>query len=317
MTNRVKKGSTDVSRYFKVPAGSTITNLDLVYTRYQTAPSTKVDATAGSVSSHSDNTAVYVDSTNAPELLKVDFPDAAFASGVDEVILSVHDPVAVWSRELRVLLVDNIEKDTFDRIGAPVGASISSDLQVIDANVDDIETDTNEIQTKLPTNNIMGSSVKTDKDDEIDAIKLKTDNLPADPASETNVDANETKIDAIKVDTAAILIDSNEIQSKLPTNNIMGSSDTDDHDTDIDAIKAKTDLLAFTSGSVNANVDKLAGLTTVEGFTIEEFYKGSAVVLLGPVSRSGNVYQFKDKSNTNTRVTHTIGTGGRTVAFNF
>lgn len=28
-----------------------------------------------------------------------------------------------------------------------------------------------------------------------DAIKAKTDNLPADPASETNIDANETKID--------------------------------------------------------------------------------------------------------------------------
>ena len=29
----------------------------------------------------------------------------------------------------------------------------------------------------------------------VDAIKAKTDNLPADPASETNIDANETKID--------------------------------------------------------------------------------------------------------------------------
>ena len=43
----------------------------------------------------------------------------------------------------------------------------------------------------------------------VDAIKAKTDNLPSDPASETNVDANETKIDAV--------------------------------DTVVDAIKAKTD----------------------------------------------------------------------------
>ena len=36
---------------------------------------------------------------------------------------------------------------------------------------------TNKIQGKLPTNNIMGSSVKTDKDDEIDAIKTETDKI--------------------------------------------------------------------------------------------------------------------------------------------
>jgi hypothetical protein len=38
--------------------------------------------------------------------------------------------------------------------------------------------DTNETQGKLPTNNIMGSSVTSDKDDEIDAIKTVTDLLP-------------------------------------------------------------------------------------------------------------------------------------------
>jgi len=44
-------------------------------------------------------------------------------------------------------------------------------------NTEDILDDTGEMQGKLPTNNIMGSSVKTDKDDEIDAIKAKTDVL--------------------------------------------------------------------------------------------------------------------------------------------
>jgi hypothetical protein len=43
------------------------------------------------------------------------------------------------------------------------------------------------VVTKLPTNNIMGSGVKTDKDAIIDAVKTKTDNLPADPASNTQV----------------------------------------------------------------------------------------------------------------------------------
>jgi hypothetical protein len=128
--------------------------------------------------------------------------------------------------------------------------------------------DTNEMQGKLPSNNIMGSSVKTDKDDEIDAIKAKTDNLPVDPASETNVDANEThltdikgtgfvkdtdsltnirpetdKIQTIDNNVDLILADTNEMQGKLPTNNIMGSSVKTDKDDEIDAIKAKTDNL--------------------------------------------------------------------------
>lgn len=83
-----------------------------------------------------------------------------------------------------------------------------SKIDIIDTNVDSILTDTNEIQGKLPDNNIMGSSVKTDKDDEIDAIKAKTDNLPSDPTSESNattnknsiiteINSNETKIDTI------------------------------------------------------------------------------------------------------------------------
>ena len=57
-------------------------------------------------------------------------------------------------------------------------------LTATQTSIDAIETDTNEIQGKLPTNNIMGSSVLTDKDDEIDniktavdAIKLETDKL--------------------------------------------------------------------------------------------------------------------------------------------
>ena len=53
--------------------------------------------------------------------------------------------------------------------------------QEMDSNstkLSDIVGDTNETQGKLPTNNIMGSSVKTDKDDEIDSIKSTVEGLP-------------------------------------------------------------------------------------------------------------------------------------------
>lgn len=89
------------------------------------------------------------------------------------------------------------------------------------------------IDDKLPTNYIMGSTVLTSKDDEIDsiknqtdlipadiilqldtnlpAIKAKTDALPTDPADQSElvaeINANETKIDAVSTAVAALQTD--------------------------------------------------------------------------------------------------------------
>ena len=119
----------------------------------------------------------------------------------------------------------------------------------------EILTDTDEIQGKLPDNNIMGSSVTTDKDDEIDAIKAKTDNLPADPASETNVNANETKIDAVKVDTAAIKAKTDNLPADPASETNVNANETkiDAVKVDTAAIKIKTDSLAFTGGNVHSH----------------------------------------------------------------
>lgn len=64
----------------------------------------------------------------------------------------------------------------------------------------------------------------------VDAVKAKTDNLPSDPASETNVDANETKIDTLTTNLSTV-------------------------DTVVDAIKVKTDNLpgAIPKGVALAN----------------------------------------------------------------
>jgi len=48
--------------------------------------------------------------------------------------------------------------------------TINNNINTMQGKVTDILGDTSEIQGKLPTNNIMGSAVKTDKDDEIDSI---------------------------------------------------------------------------------------------------------------------------------------------------
>jgi len=153
-----------------------------------------------------------------------------------------------------------------------VSGSIHTDIQDnIDANetkIDTVDTVVDAIQAKTdnlpadPTSETNATSNKNDIiteidanetkidtiDTVVDAVQAKTDNLPADPTSETNatsnkndivteVDANETKIDTIDTNVDAVLADTDEIQGKLPTNNIMGSSDTADHDTDIDWLK--------------------------------------------------------------------------------
>lgn len=47
------------------------------------------------------------------------------------------------------------------------------------------------------------------------AIKAKTDNLPADPASETNVNANETKIDAVDAVVDAVKVVTDKVATAL------------------------------------------------------------------------------------------------------
>lgn len=95
----IKGGSTDVTTYFVLrtaadgtaTTGATIANIDLQYVRTGAAPSAKVDAIAlaATDSDHAANKAIEVDGTDAPGLYRVDWPDAAFAAGVKQVILSV------------------------------------------------------------------------------------------------------------------------------------------------------------------------------------------------------------------------------------
>lgn len=119
----IKKGSTDVSRYVMIvdssdgspETGITVTTLDLQYTRNQTAAAAKVDATAGAVGSHSNNTVVEVDATSSPGLYKVDWPDAAFATGVDKVLLVVTGAGFAPAVE-EAELVDNVVSDIVGEI---------------------------------------------------------------------------------------------------------------------------------------------------------------------------------------------------------
>ena len=92
-------GSTDVTTYFVLRLAATglaataldVTTFDLQYVRTGAAPSAKQDATAlaATDSAHADNKAIEVDATDQPGLYRVDWPDAAFAAAVKQVILTV------------------------------------------------------------------------------------------------------------------------------------------------------------------------------------------------------------------------------------
>lgn len=109
----VLAGSTDVSTYFQLSlladgadaTGLTITDIDLQYTRTGETPTAKVDATAlaATNTAHTDNYAIEIDATDQPGLYRVDWPDAAFATGVREVILTVKCATA-FTEHIRVNL---------------------------------------------------------------------------------------------------------------------------------------------------------------------------------------------------------------------
>lgn len=116
----VLAGSTDVTTYFVLrtaadgleKTGATITDIDLQYVRSGAAPVAKVDATAlaATDSAHADNKAIEVDGTDQPGLYRVDWPDAAFAAGAREVILTV---------KLATCFTENLRVDL-----TPVGANV-------------------------------------------------------------------------------------------------------------------------------------------------------------------------------------------------
>lgn len=116
---------------------------------------------------------------------------------------------------------------------------------------------------------IASKSALSTIDTVVDAIKAKTDNLPADPASETNVNANETKIDTIDGIVDAI----KTITDNLPNNGALTDIDSkiDTIDGIVDTIKSSTDpltLVAIADAILSraiSNVEDSAGYRTLAG----------------------------------------------------
>lgn len=132
----IKHGATDQSITFVLvdadgveATGLTITDLDIVYARDRAA-AVKADLTALSAvtDAHSDNKAIEIDATNAPGLYRVDFPDAAFASGVDRVQLIING-AAIKPAVIEVELVSKLVSDLNDAAAAPSAATVASQVR--------------------------------------------------------------------------------------------------------------------------------------------------------------------------------------------
>jgi hypothetical protein len=162
--------------------------------------------------------------------------------------------------------VDNHDTD-IDAILVDTGTSLPNQISAISGVVGLIDTGVDAIEAKLPTNYIMGSSDVNDHDTDIDSILVDTGtSLP-------------NQISAISGVINTISVDTNEIQEKLPTNYIMGSSDVNDHDTDIDAILVDTGTsLPNQISAISGVVDLInTGVDIIEEKLPTNYIMGSSV----------------------------------------
>jgi len=221
--------------------------------------------------------------------------DAQSATDLKDFADAGYDPST--NKVQGVVLVDTLTTytgntpqtgDNFARLGAPAGASVSADIAAVKAETASIQTDTNDIQGRLPAALVSGridasvgamaanvmtaAATAADYVTELQAglaleataqsIKAKTDNLPADPADESNVLA------AI----AGVLADTDNIQTRLPAALVGGRMDSD-----VGAMQANTlSASALATDAVNeivAAVFARAFSAAYGGLTFDQIMK--------------------------------------------
>jgi hypothetical protein len=125
-STEVTKGSTDVSIYMVIPAGLTITDIDLQFTRSGISPVPKQDLTAlaAADSAHADNKGVYVDFIYSPGLFRVDVPDAAFESNANchEVMIVLSHTSGTWIQFVKLVNYDSGSVDAIKISGDSTAA---------------------------------------------------------------------------------------------------------------------------------------------------------------------------------------------------
>lgn len=146
---------------------------------------------ASASAAHTDGGFILVDDTNMPGLYRLDLPDAAFVTGVDQVI--VHLVAAAGNNTImRPLAIDITNVDLRDAVrggmtalpnanadaagGLPISDLGGLDLDAMNTNINDIETDTNELQTDW-TNAGRLDAILDELTVNIDAVEADTQDL--------------------------------------------------------------------------------------------------------------------------------------------
>lgn len=305
--NLILKGTADVTRYVVLrnattgapETGYTITNLDLQYTRNRTAPVAKVDAVAlaATNTAHTDNRAIEVDATSSPGLYRIDWPDAAFASGVDKVLLVVSGAGVDPAYE-EIQLV-NFNPEDGVRLGLTAlpnaaadaaGGLIISDAGGLDADaqradvaailvdtgttlqgeLDGIQADTEDIQSKIGTPAVTLAADIADVEGKVDDLETRL-GTPSDLGSGATVAGNlvdieaqtdnlagiETKIDTIDGIVNAILLDTAEIGAAGA--GLTEAGGTGDHLTAINLPNQTMDIVGNITGNLSGSVGSVTG----------------------------------------------------------
>lgn len=138
----------------------------------------------------------------------------------------------------------------------------------------------------------------------VDTTTINTDMVTEPPTAVQNrqeMDSNSTQLGLIVADT-------NEMQGKLPTNNIMGSSDKANHDSNLTDIQSRLPA-ALVGGKMDSNTGAISGSTSAAD-KLEA--SAETIILVTVVADAGNsTTQFK------TDLTETTDGhfNGRTVIF--
>ena len=245
---KIKRGSTSVRRLIFIADSSSATGAGLANLAWNTSGlvayyfagdlnnEVQITLASATLGSYTSGGFVAVDNTNMPGWYEVGIPDAALDGG---------NEVAIQYRGAANMVPVNvyIELDAVDYQSATnFGLSKFAD----------IETDTQDIQSRIPTALVGGrmDSVSADTGTvatNVQAIKAKTDQLAFTVANQVDANSLTGGLTQAQIRTAVGLAAAN-----LDTQ--LGAID-DYLDNEIAAIKAKTDLI--TSGNISVLQDRV------------------------------------------------------------
>ena len=189
MKQEILVGQTDytVLVLIRTTAGAPATALteasvDIAYARVETDNDvTTTDVTpaalAALTTAHTDWGLEEVSATDHPGLYRLDIADAVFASGAWSAVVSVVgtglDPC-----QIEFILVNHSPFSAVADILTDTGTTLQGELDAIEADVDAILVDTNEVQISLAAGGLIESMVD-DLQTEVDGIQADTEDIQA------------------------------------------------------------------------------------------------------------------------------------------